>query len=226
MNFNNLICALLFFCVCGEALRFPGSADGRIRRCLLAGLKRLHSNSAPLTTPIFNDSKDSTILSNYPVELQQVFLDNIDLKSIKKLSQCSKQAGLLSASTIALRLASFNPHFAFDDELVNSLLLAVLDKHFPKSKNLQSETIHDELQLLILKYSRDDLNFNSIPKNIYFYLISFMNEAVNGVDSIFDTSISNFCILLLRFKIPESYKYYRRFFAIDIDIFKYPENLP
>jgi hypothetical protein len=216
MNFNNLICALLLFCVCVEALRFPGSVDGRIRRCLLAGLKRLHSNSAPLTAPIFNDSKDSTILSNYPVELKQVFFGNLDFKSIKKLSQCNKQAALLSASTIAQRLASFNPHFAFDDELVDSLLLAVLDKHFPKSKNLQSETIHDELQLLIMKYTRDDLNFDSIPKNIYFYLISFMNEAVNGVDAIFDTSIQYFCVLLLKFKIPKSYNYFSQFFGLSI----------
>jgi hypothetical protein len=215
MDFNNLICALLFFCICVEALRFPGSVDGRIRRCLLEGLKRLHSNSAPLKTPIWNDSKDSSILSNYPVELKQVFLGNLDFKSIKKLSQCNKQAALLSSPSIAQRLATFNPHFVFDDELVNSLLLAVLDKHFPNSKNLQSETIHDELQLFIMKYSRDDLNFDSIPKNIYFYLISFINESVHGVDSIFDGSIQHFCILLLRFKIPESCSYFRQFFADD-----------
>jgi hypothetical protein len=146
------------------------------------------------------------------------------LKSIKKLSQCNKKAALLSVPTIAQRLASFNPHFAFDDELVNSLLLAVLDKHFPKSKNLNSETIHDELQLLFMKYFNNDLNFDSIPKNIYFYLISFINEAVYGVDAIFDISISNFCILLMKFKMPESYKYFKQFIA-DF-LFKYPENLP
>jgi hypothetical protein len=216
MNFNNLIFALLFFfCVGINSLNFPGSVDGRIRRCLLEGLKRLHTNSAPLKTPILNDSKDSTILSNYPVELKQVFLGNLDFKSIKKLSQCNKKAAHLTVPAIAQRLASFNPHFAFDDELVNSLLLAVLDKHFPKSKNLQSETIHDELQLFILKYSRDDLNFDSIPKNIYFYLILFINEAVHGVDAIFDSSIQHFCILLLKFKIPESCSYFRQFFADD-----------
>jgi hypothetical protein len=222
LKLMNLICALLLFCVCVEALRFPGSVDGRIRRCLLAGLKRLHSNSAPLKTPIFNDSKDSTILSNYPVELKQIFFEYLDFKSIKKLSQCNKQAALLSAPSIAQRLASFNPHFVFDDELVNSHLLAVLDKHFPKSKNLQSETIHDELQLLIMKYTRDNLNFDSIPKNIYFYLISFMNEAVNGVDAIFDHSVIKICILLLKFKIPESYSYFRQFFADDF--FRYSTN--
>jgi hypothetical protein len=218
MNFNNLISAFLLFCVGIKALKFPGSIDGRIRRCLIAGLKRFHSNSAPLmrNIPILYDSEDSNMLSNYPVELKQVFFGNLDFKSIKKLSQCNKQAALLSASTIAQRLASFNPHFAFDDELVDSLLLAVLDKHFPKSKNLQSETIHDELQLLIMKYTRDDLNFDSIPKNIYFYLISFMNEAVNGVDAIFDTSIQYFCVLLLKFKIPKSYNYFSQFFGLSI----------
>jgi hypothetical protein len=227
MNFNNLIFALLlFFCVGINSLNFPGSIDGRIRRCLLAGLKRLHSNSAPLKTPILNDAETSNILSNYPVELKQVFFENLDFKSIKSLSQCNKQAALLSATTIAQKLSSFNPHFAFDDELVNSLLLAILDKHFPNSKNLQSETIHDELQLLIMKYYNNDtdLNFDSIPKNIHFYLISFMNEAVYGVDAIFDSSISNFCVLLLKFKIPESYKYYRRFFAKNI--FNFSMNLP
>jgi hypothetical protein len=210
MNYNHLICALLLFCVCVEALRFPGSVDGRIRRCLLEGLKRFHTNSAPLTTPILNDSETSTFLSRYPVELKQVFFGNLDFKSIKKLTQCNKQAALLSAPSIAQRLASFNPHFAFDDDLVNSLLLAVLDKHFPKSKNLQSEMIHDELQLLILNYSRNDLNFDSIPKNIYFYLISFMNEAVYGIDAII---FQPFCILLLKFKMSESYSYFKQVFS-------------
>jgi hypothetical protein len=210
MNYNHLICALLLFCVCVEALRFPGSIDGRIRRCLLEGLKRFHSNSTPLKIPILNDSKDSSIFSNYPVELKQVFFGNLDFKSIKKLSQCNKKAAHLNVPAIAQRLANFNPHFAFDDELVNSLLLAVLDKHFPKSKNLQSEMIHDELQLLILKYSRNDLNFDSIPKNIYFYLISFINEAVYGVDAII---FQPFCILLLKFKMSESYSYFKQVFS-------------
>jgi hypothetical protein len=226
MNFNHWICALLlFFCVGINSLNFPGSVDGRIRKCLIAGLKRFHTNSVPLVRniPILYDSENSSMLSSYPDELQQVVLENLDFKSIKKLSQCNKKTALLSASTIAQRLASFNPHFVFDDELVNSLLLAVLDKHFPKSKNLQSETIHDELQLLIMKYVRK-LNFDSIPKNIYFYLISFINEAVNGVDATFDISTQYFCILLLKFKIPESYKYYMRFFANSV--FKYPENSP
>jgi hypothetical protein len=223
LKLMNLICALLLFCICVEALRFPGSVDGRIRRCLLEGLKRLHSNSAPLKTSLIH-AETFAFLSRYPVELKQLFFGNLDYKSIKKLSQCNKKAAHFTVPIIAQKLASFNPHFVFDDELVNSLLLAVLDKHFTKSKNLQSEKIHDELQLLILKYSRDDLNFDSIPKNIYFYLISFINEAVYGVDAIFESSISNFCVLLLRFKIPKSYKYYRRFFAKNI--FKYSANLP
>jgi hypothetical protein len=213
MNFNNLICALLlFFCVGINSLNFPGSVYGRIRRCLLAGLKRLHSNSAPLKTSL-NDAETFAFLSRYPVELKQLFVEYLDYKSIKKLSQCNKKAARFTVPIIAQKLATFNPHFAFDDELVNSLLLTFLDKHFPKSKNLQSETIHDELQLLILKYTRDDLNFDSIPKNIYFYLISFINEAVYGVDAIFDSSAQTFCILLLKFKLPESYKYFRLLFA-------------
>jgi hypothetical protein len=209
MNFNNLIFALLlFFCVGINSLNFPGSVDGRIRRCLLEGLKRFHTNSAPLKTPILNDAETSTILSNYSVELKQVFFEYLDFKSIKKLSQCNKKTALLSASTISQRLASFNPHFVFEDELVNSLLLAILDKHFPKSKNLHSETIHDELQLLIMKYTRKDLNFDSISKNIYFYLISFINEAVYGVDA--TLTFRNFFIILLKYKIPESLKYFRQ----------------
>jgi hypothetical protein len=223
MNYNHWISALLLFCFCVEALKFPGSVDGRIRRCLIAGLQRFHTNSAPLKTPSLLDSETSTVLSRYPEKLKQVFFNNLDLKSIKNLSQCSKQEELLSDSAIALRLATFNPHFAFDDELVNSLLLAILDKHFPISKNLNSETIHDELQLLIMKYFNNDLNFDSIPKNIYFYLISFINEAVHGVDAVFDNTIINFCILLMKFKIPESYIYFRQFFADDI--FKYSLNL-
>jgi hypothetical protein len=53
-------------------------------------------------------------------------------------------------------------------------------------------------------------------------LISFINEAVYGVDA--TITFCNFCVLLLKFKIPESYKYYRRFFAKNI--FKYSANLP
>jgi hypothetical protein len=125
----NLIYAFLLFCVDIKALRFPGSIDGRIRRCLLEGLKRFHSNSAPLKTSL-NDSETLAFLSRYPAEIKKVFFEYLDFKSIKKLSRCNKQAGHLSAPIIAQRLASFNPHFAFDDELVNSLLLAILDKHF------------------------------------------------------------------------------------------------
>jgi hypothetical protein len=74
-----------------------------------------------------------------------------------------------------------------------------------------------------MKYSHNDLNFNSIPKNIYFYLISFINESVNGVDAIANIRTDNFCYLLLKYKLPNGFAYWEKFYRSSS--FQYPFDL-
>jgi hypothetical protein len=78
---------------------------------------------------------------------------------------------------------------------------------------LQSPQIYDELQLLILKFTVEKLNFEVIPKQIYFYLIAFINENVHGLNAgiPFDRYfvLENLATLLRQNEMPESLEFFK-----------------
>jgi hypothetical protein len=185
--------------------------DQKMRTLLLANLKRFHLNSEPLKgDAILTDEASQDILKAFPASLKQFVLGSfLDAKAMNKLSQTTRRSSAIYNQLVAHRLACFNPHFVFEEPLLNTAMLAVLEKHFPKSPNLNSDTIHDELQYLIINFNYNDLSFQTIPKIAYFYLIAFINEAVYGVDSkvplTYGSLVLGFPRLLRLYNLPDSY---------------------
>jgi hypothetical protein len=164
------------------SLQFPSAVDKRIRKTLLDVLKHFHRNGFPNDLVLNLDHE--VMLEKLPNEVMAetvgIFMD---FKSIAALRMANIKSVKISLSIVKCRLFNFSPYFLFDDLFLNDLLLYVLDEHFPESSNLSSPFIRDELQVLIVKFNYDYLNYDAIPRNIYFYLISFINEFVNGPNS-------------------------------------------
>jgi hypothetical protein len=180
------ITQLFFFLIsCVLSLQYPAAVDRKIRKSLLDALKRFHRNDpAPCIIKPVLSPMHSVQFEDLTVDLMNQEVGSLlDFKSLINLRKANVYSKLLSYSIIKFRLAKFCPHFLFDDLFLNDLLLYLLDKHFPESSNLSSLSVKDELQVLIIKFNYEYLNFNTIPKKIYFYLISFINEFVNGPNS-------------------------------------------
>jgi hypothetical protein len=177
---------LFFFLIsCVLSLQFPATVDKRIRSTLLVALKRFHRNGpAPCINKPVLSPMHRVKLESLPMDLMNQEVGSLlDLKSMINLRKTSINSKKLSDSMLKFRLANFCPYFVFDDLFLNDLLLYLLDKHFPETSNLSSPSVKDELQVLIIKFNYGYLNYNTIPRNIYFYLISFINEFVNGPNS-------------------------------------------
>jgi hypothetical protein len=212
------------------SLQFPASIDRKIRKDLLSALRHSRSNYHKSHSDSTNSSPSpKTILEKLPNDLITNMIGPfLDLKSTISLKICSFNSKEVSHSIVKARLVKFCPHFVFENLFLNDLLLYVLDSHFPESVNLSSPSIKDELQVLILKFNCNDLKFNNIPRNIYFYLIAFINEFVNGpnstvpvceklciIDSIRLISRSNFPLTLNYLRILRSSEE----FSSDLDFF-------
>jgi hypothetical protein len=178
--------------VCGVFL-FSGETDKRIRTCLLLSLKRSYLKEPPLirnvpAAPIKPESK--AYFSGKKLEskalifdIQQKLLSEfLDFRAFSSLSQVDSEFRDSLKRAVNQRLLKFHPHFATDDSLVNNLLYCVLSEHFRSIKSANDPLIHDHLQLLCAKYFHNDLNFNSIPSNIYYYIICFMFEMIYETD--------------------------------------------
>ena len=205
--------SLFFFLIsCVLSLQFPATVDKRIRKTLIDALKRFQRNdSAPRISKPVLSRMHKIKLDNLPMELMnQEVGPFLDFKSMINLRKTSINSKALSDSMVKFRLAKFCRHFVFDDLFLNDLLLFVLDEHFPESSNLSSPSIKDELQVLILKFNFEDLNFNAIPHNIYFYLISFINEFVNGPNSTvpvtYESCIIDSMRLVTQYESPKTLK--------------------
>jgi hypothetical protein len=180
-----IIYSMSLFCFlisCVLSLQFPAAVDKRIRKTLLDVLKRFHRNDFPNDLVLNLDHE--VMLEMLPNEVMAETVGSfMDFKSIAALRMVNTKSVKISHSIVKCCLFNFSPYFLFDDLFLNDLLLYVLDEHFPESSNLSSPFIKDELQVLIVKFNYDYLNYDAIPRNIYFYLISFINEFVNGPNS-------------------------------------------
>jgi hypothetical protein len=188
------LCFFLISCVL--SLQYPAAVDRKIRKSLLDALKRFHRNDpAPCIIKPVLSPMHSVKLEDLTVDLMNQEVGSfLDLKSMINLRKTSINSKKLSDSMLKFRLAKFSHHFVFDDFLLNVLFKNVLDKHFPESSNLSSPFIKDEMQVLILKLNYGGLNYDLVPRNIYFYLISFIYEFVNGPNSLVPIS-KDLCLL-------------------------------
>lgn len=212
--FMNLKCVFLltFFGLLSSRTsgtsRISREVDKHLRNLLLVNLKRFHLHKKPLVKKFSAITEKSIVYTTHPfsedhVQYELAFSEGADG------SHAIRSTNLTENEIVANRLAAFNPHFVFDEPLLNAVFLKVLDLNFPKSKKLSSKTIHDELQALIINFYFEDLNFRTIPKIVYFYLIAFINEAVYGVDAkvplTYGKMVLDFPHLLKVHNLPDSY---------------------
>jgi hypothetical protein len=181
---------------CVLSLQFPAAVDKRIRSTLLVALKRFHLNGpAPCINKPALSPMHRVKLENLPMDLMNQEVGSLlDFNSMINLRKTSINSKALSDSILKFHLAKFSHHFVFNDFLLNGLFKYVLEIHFPESSNLSSPSIKDEMQVLILKFNYGYLNYNAIPRNIYFYIISFIYEFVNGPNSLVPIS-KDLCLL-------------------------------
>jgi len=183
----NLILLISFcFVSCVVSIDLSGISDDQIRSCLLGALKRFHLKSPPLKVapPSLVQTSTPNLFERIPIDIKiDLFEKFLDYDSFITFKQTNSHYAQIPDEFIFRRLAKFNPYYLVEDEIVNKLLFAVISKHFVKSRNLQSPHIYDELQLLILKFNVEKLNFEAIPKRIYFCLIAFINETVHGLNA-------------------------------------------
>jgi hypothetical protein len=183
---NTLLLTLFCFISSIASLDLTGVSDDQIRSCLLRALKRFHLKSPPLKVapPSLVQTPTPNLFERIPIDTKiDLFEKFLDYDSFITFKQTNSHYAQIPDEFIFRRLAKFNPYYLVEDEIVNKLLFAVISKHFVKSRNLQSPHIYDELQLLILKFTVEKLNFEAIPKRIYFCLIAFINETVYGLNS-------------------------------------------
>jgi hypothetical protein len=214
----NLILLISFcFVSCVVSIDLSGVSDDQIRSCLLGALKRFHLKSLPLKVApplLVQTSTPPNLFEIFPFDVKNdVLATFVDLESLLKFKQTNKHYAQIPDKFMFSRLAKFNPYYLVEDAIVNKLLLLVISKHFVKSKNLQSPHIYDELELLILKLSIEKLNFEAIPKRVYFYLIAFINETVHGLNSGVPFSqyfiLEDFATKLRLHEMPESLQFFK-----------------
>jgi hypothetical protein len=166
---------------CGVFL-FSGETDKRIRTCLLSSLKRSYLKEQPLikeVPAVRTNPESKAFIFDIQQKLSSEFLN---FRAFSSLSQINSIFHDSLKRAVNQRLVAFHPHFASKDSLVNTLLYCVLNEHFRFIKSANDPLIHDHLQLLCAKYFHDDLDFNAIPSNIYYYIICFMFEMIYETD--------------------------------------------
>jgi hypothetical protein len=167
--------------VCGVFL-FSGETDKRIRTCLLSSLKRSYLKEEPLIKKV-SAARIKPESNRFIFDLQQkLFSEFLDFRAISRFSQVDSEFRDSLKRAANQRLVTFHPHFASEDSLVNNLLYCVLNEHFRFIENTNDPLIHDHLQLFCAKFFFDDLDFNAIPSNIYYYIICFMFEMIYETD--------------------------------------------
>jgi hypothetical protein len=213
---NTLLLISFCFVSCVVSIDLYGVSDDQIRSCLLGALKRFHEKSPPLKVapPSLVQTSPPNLFERFPFDVKNDVLETfVDLESLLKFKQTSKHNSRIPDEFLFRRLSKFNPYYLVEDPIVNKLLILVISKHFVKSKNLQSPHIYDELELLILKFTIGKLNFEAIPKRIYFYLIAFINETVYGSNSGIKLYtffvLEDFATKLRLHEMPESLQFFK-----------------
>jgi hypothetical protein len=215
---NTLLLTLFCFISSISSIDLTGVSDGQIRSCLLRALKRFHEKSPPLEVApplLVQTSTPPNVFERIlPPEIKFDIMDRfLDFDALVAFRQINRDNSRIPDEFLFRHLAKFNPYYLVEDPIVNKLLFAVISKHFVKSKNLQSPHIYDELQLLILKLNFGVLDFEAIPKRIYFYLIAFINETVHGLNAGVPLhrycALEDFATLLRQHDMTESLQFFK-----------------
>jgi hypothetical protein len=192
-----LIWAFLYSFFCAKVFASGGAKDKEMRGHLLGALKRRHSGLKPL--PFVRPGV---------MDFRSCILECLDVVSLKRISQTNHLFHQFSKALQYSRLYKFDPYFMTEDRLVNEFLYYVLLEHFPISKG---GSVRDDLQLLAMKFVYGELDYKVLPRNVYFYVISFMYDFVFGPGAAVPTSVTSCKISFLRLvqqeKLPKSLAY-------------------
>jgi hypothetical protein len=222
MNFITFILLLLFSVTGRLSASFSGSTDARIRKCLLNTLKSFHLQhpQTVLILPRIESSLDSLRVIPFDLKLQSM-MPFLEPRSLLKLTLMNRGLRDISLRAITDRLLKLSPVLCTPDSFVNSLILSLLEAHFPlsidclSSNVLNSPFFQDELELLTLKFNFDHpASLGSMPRNILYYLLCFLHEIHYGLDSPVPTTKSHARIHFIRQvrqnNLPLSLEYFSR----------------
>lgn len=129
------------------------------------------------------------------------------LTDILALSGLNKPVSSLIKHEVKHMVALSNPHFVTHDFFVNALLFVLIRDHFtidsssisyPIITDSPSPHIYDSLELLSARYFHDALDFDSTPRNVYYYAICFFNELLYGPDTLTPATFQEFNVQLIR----------------------------
>lgn len=183
--------------------------DERIRCSLLESLFRYHNN-IPVSIPTKLPEDMPNRFPKLPADTKRFILSSyLDYQSkILFGSVCNSERNFVLNDT-RNRLYCFNPHFVTTDNIVNDILCKVITEHFSSFSKIElNDSFIDALEILIIKFFLDHLNFNVIPRNIYYYVLSFISEFVFGTNAIIPATNSELKVDLLRkfrfYRIPKS----------------------
>lgn len=168
--------------------KLSGSDDAKIRTALLGILSRFHQKQLPLVTDAFAVESGYTSIELFD-NFSSIFSS---LGASLSLFNTEAEAG------INTYLFKFCPYFVTKDLFVDKIIHMALKDNFSDSVSIDSESFRDELHILTTKFVFNELDFEKIPKNIYFYLISFLNEVAYGVDSTVPSSCDAWMVETLR----------------------------
>jgi hypothetical protein len=193
---NNFLIVITFMTVFYSgisSIKFSGQEDALMRESILDALKQFHNKYSPLTLDVpaamEHESCDSVLLPS---------LNYFDFKSISNLSSSESENDKLVSYCITLKIQKFNPYLVTSNSLLNAILYAVLKDNFHCTPSMDFESFHDELLILTAKFVYNLLDFDKLPRNMYFYVLSLMHEIAYGIDATVPVSFEALMMHALR----------------------------
>ncbi len=188
---------ILLFACCylnvTTAFIFSSARDAKICGSFLEILNAFHSTRSCTSEPapvIESTASSFGFFARLPRDLQCMsLLSYSSLTDILALSGLNKPISSLIKHEVKHMIALSNPHFVTHDFFMNVLLFVLIRDHFtidsssisyPIITDSPSPHIYDSLELLSARYFHDALDFDSMPRNVYYYAICFFNELLYG----------------------------------------------
>lgn len=205
------------------------SFNSHVRNVILDVLRNFHHQNSFNTTaslqirlPAENNTKDnskefSTISRNQRnlallEELGFEIFEYLDVKSIYNFMLSNLKFFEIGKVFINRKLYIFCPYLLTNYNSFNLSLFSILKQHFKESTTVYDSTVHDELQLLTLKfYFNEGDEFKGMNKTLFYYFLCLFHESIYGIGFSPPTSREDCKVKLVRnlrlYDLPKSYNF-------------------